>query len=75
MFANTGTLGIRRQHSVRRKLIRDIIRIETPLGNVRIKLAHQPNGEVRLAPEYEDCRGIALAHVFGIGVSDRSRRR
>ena len=66
MFQHTGSLGIRRQHSARRKLVRDIFRVSTPLGDARVKLAHQPNGDVRIAPEYEDCRALALAHGISL---------
>ena len=66
MFQHTGSLGIRRQHSTRRILVREIFRVSTPLGDARVKLAHQPNGEVRIAPEYDDCRALALAHGISL---------
>ena len=36
-------------------------RVETPWGSVRVKMAHAPDGTVNVAPEFEDCRALALA--------------
>jgi uncharacterized protein (DUF111 family) len=42
-------------------LPREIDRVDTPWGTVRIKVARAPDGTVNVAPEYEDCRALALA--------------
>ena len=36
--------------------------VETPYGAVRVKVARWDDGEVKAAPEYEDCRAAAQAH-------------
>ncbi len=60
MFMHTGSLGIRRQLVTRRKLHREIIRVETPLGEARVKLAWHSGRDPNVAPEFEDCKRLAL---------------
>jgi uncharacterized protein (TIGR00299 family) protein len=57
VFAETSTLGVRVYSAERRVQARDFVEVETPHGMVRMKIA----GEGSYAPEYEDCRRIALA--------------
>ena len=60
LFAETTTLGVRMYAAERRVLERAWCTVETPYGEVRIKVASE-NGAVRnFAPEYEDCRKLAL---------------
>ncbi len=60
LFAETTTLGVRMYAAERRVLERSWRTVETPYGEVRIKVASE-NGTVRnFAPEYEDCRKLAL---------------
>ena len=60
LFTETTTLGIRMYPVERRVLERRWDPVETIYGEVRIKVASE-NGTVRnFAPEYEDCRRIAL---------------
>jgi uncharacterized protein (TIGR00299 family) protein len=56
LFAETSTLGLRITHAERRVQTRSLVTVETPFGPVRIKVT--PHGA---APEYEDCRQLALA--------------
>jgi uncharacterized protein (TIGR00299 family) protein len=60
LFAETTTLGVRVNHLLRRKLERRIASVRTPFGDVRVKLALQGGGVRSAAPEYEDCRALAL---------------
>jgi pyridinium-3,5-bisthiocarboxylic acid mononucleotide nickel chelatase len=62
LFAETTTLGVRRQRVARSCLARDSDSVETPFGALRVKVARWGEGEVKAAPEYEDCRAAALAH-------------
>jgi len=60
MLRETTTLGVRMRRESRLMLPREIWRIETPLGEVRVKLAR--TGEfVRATSEYDDVVGIARA--------------
>lgn len=56
VFAETSTLGLRVYQAERRVAARHVTEVETTHGKVRIKVSE--NGQ--FAPEYEDCRRIAL---------------
>jgi uncharacterized protein (TIGR00299 family) protein len=60
IFAETTTLGIRQQTMERTCLNRETVKVKTPLGNVRIKVAKLGDRIINLSPEYEDCRRLAL---------------
>lgn len=57
VFAETSTLGVRIYNAERRVQARHFTEVETPHGKIKIKVA----GDGSFAPEYEDCRLIALA--------------
>ena len=56
VFAETSTLGLRIYPAERRVEERRMVEVETPFGTVRVKVS----GHGSFAPEYEDCRAIAL---------------
>ncbi|MCX7922195.1 MAG: nickel pincer cofactor biosynthesis protein LarC [Clostridia bacterium] len=58
ILRETSTLGVRRSTSKRYVLGREIMKVDTGLGEVRVKVA-LGEGIKRFAPEYEDCREIA----------------
>ena len=66
IFAETSTLGLRFYPAERRVQARTWTDVETPFGKVRVKVS----SEGYYAPEYEDCRklalesGVALKHVI-----------
>ena len=62
IFTETTTLGVRRRDEVRQTLARRWENIRTPWGEVRIKIASMNGTVTNYAPEYEDCRRIALEH-------------
>jgi uncharacterized protein (TIGR00299 family) protein len=62
LFRETSTLGIRRHFVERRCLQRTIEMVNTPFGQVHMKIAHLPDGTIKSAPEYEDCKRAAQAH-------------
>src|SRR5439155_8523094 len=57
VFAETSTLGLRMYAAERRVQSRRWVEVATPHGNVRMKVA----GDGAYAPEFEDCRRLALA--------------
>ena len=57
VFAETSTLGLRIYAAERRVQARRFVEIDTPHGKIKVKVA----GDGSFAPEYEDCRSIALA--------------
>jgi uncharacterized protein (TIGR00299 family) protein len=62
VFAETSTIGIRFTTWSRLVLPREERSVETAWGAVRVKVAHAPDGTLNVAPEFEDCRRVALAH-------------
>jgi len=62
LFAETSTLGVRRQPVTRHCLPRTIHTVETPYGPVRVKVARWGGGQVKAAPEYDDCLRLAATH-------------
>jgi uncharacterized protein (TIGR00299 family) protein len=56
VFAETPTLGLRIYSAERRVEARRWVEVETPHGKVRVKVS----GGGSFAPEYEDCRQLAI---------------
>jgi uncharacterized protein (TIGR00299 family) protein len=56
VFAETSTLGLRIYQAERRVEERHTVEVETPHGKVRVKVS----GFGHYAPEYEDCRRLAI---------------
>jgi uncharacterized protein (TIGR00299 family) protein len=56
IFAETSTLGLRMYSAERRVQSRHWVDVRTPHGSVRMKVS----GEGAYAPEYEDCRRLAI---------------
>jgi len=61
VFAETGSLGIRRWPARRHTLPRRREEVETPWGRVAGKVAVLGEGVAHFAPEYESCRALAAA--------------
>jgi uncharacterized protein (DUF111 family) len=55
-------LGVRRREEQRRCLARRWERVRTPWGEVRIKIGSINGAVTNFAPEYEDCRKLAVEH-------------
>ena len=66
IFNHTTTIGIRRTKTERSVLERETLIIDTPYGEVRIKLIHH-NNRKRFAPEYEDVAGISRRTGISFG--------
>jgi uncharacterized protein (TIGR00299 family) protein len=62
IFTETTTLGVRRRDEMRHTLARRWESVNTPWGEVRIKIASMNGTVTNYAPEYEDCRRIAAEH-------------
>ncbi len=60
ILRETPTLGVRSRPVERYAAERRIETLETDLGQIRVKLKYLAGGIVAAAPEYEDCRRIAL---------------
>ena len=61
ILSESTSLGVRYYESCRQKLKREEILFETSFGPVQVKKISDPSGGVRIVPEYEVCKKIALA--------------
>ena len=62
LFRESSTLGVRTRHEKRYALRRRHEAVATPWGEVRMKIADLNGAVSQYAPEYEDCRRIAVEH-------------
>ena len=63
LFRETTTIGLRWRLENKLALEREFVKVQTPWGEVRIKIARWPDGKIANAsPEYEDCRLLATLH-------------
>ncbi len=62
LLRETSTLGVRIHHERRTCLDRTHIAVNTPYGEIRIKLGSRGGEVFNAAPEFEDCRAAAAAH-------------
>ena len=62
IFTETTTLGVRKRQENRQALARKWITVATRWGDVRLKVASLNGTVTNYAPEYEDCRRIAMEH-------------
>ena len=60
LLRETTTLGLRWREEERSRTDREIISLQTRYGKIRFKLARWEGRMVNLAPEYEDCKRLAL---------------
>jgi pyridinium-3,5-bisthiocarboxylic acid mononucleotide nickel chelatase len=60
IFAETTTFGARTYHAQRRTLPREFVSISTSFGDVRIKISRVNGRILHVAPEYDDCRKLAV---------------
>lgn len=62
IFRETSTLGVRIRQDQRRCLKRRHTPVQTPYGEIRIKVGLLAGEEMNAAPEFEDCRAAAKQH-------------
>jgi len=81
IFRETPTFGVRRTAVARTKLAREHATVQTPYGEVRVKVGRRGGKVVTASPEFEDCRrlaaerGVALREVYAAAVAEWNRRR
>ncbi|MFH0809384.1 MAG: nickel pincer cofactor biosynthesis protein LarC [Pseudomonadota bacterium] len=59
LFEESTTLGVRMSRRSRLVCFREVVEVETPLGKVAVKLARDPWGGLKAAPEMESVRRLA----------------
>ena len=66
IFSETSTIGLRLIKVDRIRMDREILMVNTPYGQVRVKKSKY--GEIeKHSPEYEDCRQIAKKNKIPLG--------
>ncbi len=60
ILSETSSLGIRYYDAKRCMLTREKVIMKTPYGEIQVKRITEPGGGVRIVPEYEICKKIAL---------------
>ncbi len=60
LLRETSTLGLRVQAVTRHEAQREVARFESSLGAVAVKVKRRGDAVLQVAPEYEDCRRIAV---------------
>ncbi len=68
LLTETTTLGVRTRRSDRHVVSREIRKVTTRHGTIGVKLARQPEGRWRAAPEYRDC--ATAARELGVPLLD-----
>ncbi|MGD9890691.1 MAG: nickel pincer cofactor biosynthesis protein LarC [Dehalococcoidia bacterium] len=66
ILSETSTLGMRVQEVRRHEAAREIVRFTSSLGPAAVKVKRLPGHPPRIAPEYDDCRDLALEHGLPI---------
>jgi uncharacterized protein (TIGR00299 family) protein len=59
ILRETTTFGVRRFTTERRKLKREIRSVQTPFGEVQVKIGLLDSKPLQIAPEFESCRQLA----------------
>jgi hypothetical protein len=71
ILRETTTIGVRETEMARTKLFREIKKVDTPLGQINIKISRKDNEIIRVTPEYEDLKkmakekGLSVQDVYG----------
>jgi len=60
LFSETTTIGVRMHRASRKKLHREVVTVSTEYGDIRVKLSRYKGQVINIAPEYKDCRKIAI---------------
>jgi uncharacterized protein (TIGR00299 family) protein len=60
IFAETTTFGARTYRAQRRALPRELVSVTTSFGEVHLKISRVNGRVLHIAPEYDDCRKLAL---------------
>jgi uncharacterized protein (TIGR00299 family) protein len=61
ILRETTSLGVRRHLAERRKLAREFVKVQTPYGEVTVKLGRLDGKVIQAAPEFESCNKLAAS--------------
>jgi pyridinium-3,5-bisthiocarboxylic acid mononucleotide nickel chelatase len=74
-FAETTTLGVRRQEWDRTALDREVVAVDTPYGPIGVKVGRRGGQVLNAQPEFDDCqraaeaRGVPVKEVWAAALS------
>ncbi|MAF33668.1 MAG: nickel pincer cofactor biosynthesis protein LarC [Desulfobacterales bacterium] len=68
ILTETTSSGVRYHDVKRAKIVRELVTVKTPFGKIEAKRLQGLSGRVRIVPEYEVCRKIALERNIPIQV-------
>lgn len=68
IFYNSTTLGVRYYEIQREKLKREFVKVNSKFGEITMKVSYYKDKELRVKPEYEDCK--KLAKKFDVSVNE-----
>lgn len=72
IFFETSTLGLRVSKQSRRVAERETLSVDTPFGEIRVKVGKYKGQLISVAPEYDDCckiamrKGVPIKEIFEI---------
>jgi pyridinium-3,5-bisthiocarboxylic acid mononucleotide nickel chelatase len=81
VFRETTTIGVRAYEVRRKTLAREFVPVETPFGEVRMKVSRLNGAVLNATPEYEDCqklaaeRGVPLKQVMAAASFEYQKAR
>ena len=75
LFHGSSTFGVRYEMKSRVKLAREMLKVKTPWGEVRVKVGRWNGNVVALHPEYDDCRALAEANGLALRQVVEAARR
>ena len=70
IFNETTSIGIRYYEVDRFKLRREMVKVDTKYGNIKVKLSKGPDNILTVSPEYEECvkaaraKGVPLKRIY-----------
>jgi pyridinium-3,5-bisthiocarboxylic acid mononucleotide nickel chelatase len=67
VLRETGSLGVRVQEAERLLLPREIVRVSTRHGRLRVKVAYDASGAASASAEYDDAKRLAQARRLPLG--------
>ena len=62
ILIESSAIGVRSYSTARIKLRREVVKLDTPLGEAEVKLLYSGERLVRISAEYENCRQLAHQH-------------
>ena len=66
LFAESTTIGVRVTGTLRERLDREVVTVDSPLGPVRFKVARRNGTVLNAAPEFDDCARLAAEHRLAV---------